>query len=118
MLSLTKKQLSFLKRLSKTELDCKTLSNDEYKTLMFLDENGFVDITRELVPDFFNGQPNPYKGKCLSAHISEAGKSFLTERAIDNKRYRQPLMVSIISILIALLALLLSAASLYLQLQQ
>ena len=108
MIYLTKKQLSMLKRCSESVVDCKNLTNQELQTLNLLEQNHFVLTTREMVPLLLDGMPNPYKGRLISAQISEGGKSYLVEKSIDAKRYRQPLIISIISLLISLSALLIS----------
>lgn len=108
MIYLTKEQLSMLKRCSEEVVDCKKLTNQEIQIINLLEQNHFVLTSREMVPMFFNGMPNPYKGRLISAQISEGGKSYLVEKSVDAKRYRQPLIISIISLLISLSALLLS----------
>lgn len=117
MLYLTKQQLSMLKRSSKEEINCDTLSSSDLEIILFLEQNNLVKTSRDIVPLVIDGIPNPYKGKIHSASISEKGKSFLIEKSIDFKRYRNPFIVSVISIIIAALALSLSVMSLYLQLR-
>ena len=117
MLYLTMQQLSMLKRSSKEEINCDTLSSSDLEIILFLEQNNLVKTSRDIVPLVIDGIPNPYKGKIHSASISEKGKSFLIEKSIDFKRYRNPFIVSVISIIIAALALSLSVMSLYLQLR-
>lgn len=116
MTYLTKQQLAMLKRCASSTVDCQKISKQEREIIELLEQYNFVDTKREMVPMFINNTPNPFKGSLLSAQISEAGKSFLVEKEIDEKRFRMPYMVSIISLLIATLAMLISAASLCLQL--
>lgn len=117
MIYLTKQQLAMLKRSSKEEVNCDNLSPTELEIIFFLEQNSLVKTTRDMVPFVIDGIPNPYKGKIHSASISEKGKSFLIEKSIDSKRYRNPFIVSVISIIIAALALSLSVMTLYLQLR-
>ena len=117
MLYLTMQQLSMLKRSSKEEINCDTLSSSDLEIILFLEQNNLVKTSRDIVPLVIDGIPNPYKGKIHSASISEKGKSFLIEKSIDFKRYRNPFILSVISIIIAALALSLSVMSLYLQLR-
>ena len=116
MTYLTKQQLSMLKRCASTTIDCQKISKQEREIIEFLEQLTFVDTDREMVPLFIDNVHNPFKGALISAKISEAGKSFLIEKEIDEKRFHRPYITSIISLLIATLAMLISAASLCLQL--
>lgn len=115
MVYLTKEQLSLLKRCATSTVDCKSLSTQELQIIAELEQNNFVQTEREIVPTYLNGMPNPYKGSLISAKISERGKAYFVEKSIDEKRFRKPYTVSILSLLIATLALLLSGLSVYLQ---
>lgn len=108
MIYLTGEQLSMLKRCYKETVDCRSLTNQEQQIINLLEKNEFVLTERELVPMSLYGIPNPYQGALISAKISERGKSYLVEKSIDAKRYRQPLIISIISLIISVIALLTS----------
>ena len=104
---LTKSQIRTLKKIQNAGLyDCSGISNDELRTIKFLRSEGFLDANAKYAAyQTASGNVQSAETGIKSVSISEAGKAYFVELSIDRIRYRIPLFISIISILLSGIAL-------------
>lgn len=103
---LTNTQKQLLKKVQNSEsYNCTNISNDELKTINFLRSEGFLDAqTTYAVYPTRDGEIATAETGIESVQISEAGKAYFAELTIDYLRYRIPLILSIISLILSGLA--------------
>lgn len=104
---LTPEQLKLLKLIRNSgTYDCVNLSPEKLNIIKFLRSEGFLDakVTYRVFP---NGseQLSSVETGIASVQISEAGKAYFAELAVDRIRYRIPLAVSVLALLISGMAL-------------
>lgn len=104
---LTRKQLKLLKAIHVTgTYDCVNLPAEELNIIKFLRSEGFLDAKVTYgVFSSGSGQMSSVETGITSVQISEAGKAYFAELAVDRIRYHIPLSISIIALIISGLAL-------------
>ena len=87
MMHLDKKQLTFLKYISKIgKIYYKDLSDKQTKIANFLEENKLIDVSYQMKYDFETRKANYNPGRRMSATISETGKAYLSERKYEFRK--------------------------------
>lgn len=111
---LSPNQLEMLKTLARVpKIKTSNLSDQQLEVCKHLETLGYASIEKVSYGVNYSGIMRPEE--LASVSITEGGKAFLATLDIDRIRYQHPYRLSIISTVIAGLALLLSLLSLYLQ---
>lgn len=104
---LSKTQLHFLKKLENTDkIDIPTLSPSELEICKYLEEQGYANIKRYSAGVNYVGHPRPVE--LISVSISEHGKAYIYECYVLDRRWRVTTAISIIALITAIAAIVLS----------
>lgn len=109
MVYLTKAQYKFLKKLLKSETaDCSALPDSQMSIIYHLESLGLLKAARDETTSY---DPNTCNyqtiyGCYLSVTITEAGKSYFVEVRSERRRFLIPVAISLLALLISAISLL------------